>query len=165
MPKDEGWGRGQVAKWLTATDCVRQEPERVRSNVFPIKALPTKIQLFKIRCTFSISVSTLQRGRAKGEASKGFGRGEVATSSCANFPGVTKCPLQSVPIPRRTTSQGAGRPQLLPYRGADSSLAWLETRVDRFMRSVEPLTLQVRSSTLSKNPSTRSNKSSAAASS
>ena len=48
-PKDEGWGRGQVAKWLTTFDCVRQEPERVWSNLFPIKALPTKIQLFKTR--------------------------------------------------------------------------------------------------------------------
>ncbi len=54
-PKDEGWGRGQVTKWLTATDCVQQQPERVWSNLFPIKELPSKIQLFKTRSRESLA--------------------------------------------------------------------------------------------------------------
>jgi hypothetical protein len=48
-PRDERWGKAQIAKWLVATDCVLPERETIWSNLFPIRSVPATMQLFKVR--------------------------------------------------------------------------------------------------------------------
>lgn len=48
-PRDPQEGRGRVAQWLAADELVRQGSERVWSNLFPLRSLPDRVQLFKTR--------------------------------------------------------------------------------------------------------------------
>jgi hypothetical protein len=48
-PRDQAWGRAQVAKWLVTKEFIKDESERIWSNLFPLKSIPEKIQLFKVR--------------------------------------------------------------------------------------------------------------------
>ena len=48
-PRDELGGRGRVAKWLVTDELVQEGSERIWSNLYPLRSIPERIQLFKTR--------------------------------------------------------------------------------------------------------------------
>jgi hypothetical protein len=48
-PRESAAGRARVGRWLAETECVKASPERLWSNLFPLRSIPERVHLFALR--------------------------------------------------------------------------------------------------------------------